>query len=551
MALAKPVEQISTASIIDTPGPMHHCLQVTEILDLILTDLFESREGPHSRGDLLSVGLTCQDFLEVALDILWGTQTSLVPLIKTLPCNLWKEGGSGFDKTLQLLVEDNLTHGEEARFYFYAKRIRRLNYVPYTWYRISPSDAPPHDLMIIRVLWNIRQNKEVPLFPRLQHVEFSTIQHASLCLDIFLESKQVSLSLYWSHSTDNMDKLVPIIKKHALNMQELDLDSFQGIKRHPAVENYFALSQLVLAMEDLRGLACGPHILNTEAIGYLSSLPHLLKLHLPHNSQEIVAGLEKRHSLTQNKQPFPELQDLFIRETKLSTFATLMRYLLPLQIRKLVVELSNEFSAQDVIQSLTALSMGSSRWTNVHQIAFKQMSTNSRHGHSRKLDETVVINCFVLSPLLNFPNLTTLELDMLCVFDLRDSDITSMADAWPRLRHLRLGPLEGWYMPSGITYSGLLHLLLKCPDLEYLAIVFNPASDIPRDIKQGHINRNITYFYVGNSIPSARRYEPIGKFLATILPCCRGFGGRWQVKQDEVARRRWDSVLTVMRNSQK
>uniref|UniRef100_A0A8H7Y8G1 Uncharacterized protein n=1 Tax=Psilocybe cubensis TaxID=181762 RepID=A0A8H7Y8G1_PSICU len=101
MALAKPVEQISTASIIDTPGPMHHCLQVTEILDLILTDLFESREGPHSRGDLLSVGLTCQDFLEVALDILWGTQTSLVPLIKTLPCNLWKEGGSGFDKTLK------------------------------------------------------------------------------------------------------------------------------------------------------------------------------------------------------------------------------------------------------------------------------------------------------------------------------------------------------------------------------------------------------------------------------------------------------------------
>lgn len=78
---------------------MHYCLQVNEILDLILSDLFESKPGRQSKHNLVSAALTCHDFLEVALDILWKTQTSLVPLIKTLPHDRWKEEGSGFGRT--------------------------------------------------------------------------------------------------------------------------------------------------------------------------------------------------------------------------------------------------------------------------------------------------------------------------------------------------------------------------------------------------------------------------------------------------------------------
>lgn len=409
-------------------------------------------------------------------------------------------------------------------------------------------------MKIVRVLWKTRTNKEVALFPRLQHLEFATIQHASPCLHIFLETKQVSLSLYWSHADDNTDKLINIIKKYAPNMQELDLGSFQEIERHSATDDsQSSLSRLVVNMNDLRGLSCGPHILNAEAIGHLSTLPRLRRLHLPHSSQEILLGLEKEKAGMQNAQPFPELQDLFIRETKLSTFTTLLiRYLRPFQIRNLTLQLSKAFSAQDVAQSFKALSQGSERYGNVSKIIYSDIwLTDTQRIGVRWIDQEIVINGSILAPLLIFTNLTVLELDIRCAFDLGDPEIMSMADAWPRLRRLQLGSLLGWHLPSRITYDGFLHLLLKCPDLEYLAFALDPASNIPSNIKTGHINKKITYLYVGDSkIEPYNGFEPIGKLLATVLPNCCGFGGKWQMQEDRTGQEQWLSVQNVMKKYQ-
>lgn len=64
----------------------HECLLVNEIVDLIFSFAYVTRSR-ESKRDLLSLALTCHDFKEVALDILWLTQSNLVSLIKTLPEN--------------------------------------------------------------------------------------------------------------------------------------------------------------------------------------------------------------------------------------------------------------------------------------------------------------------------------------------------------------------------------------------------------------------------------------------------------------------------------
>jgi len=79
---------------------MHRCLTIQEILHMIFHSIYNppSREGNHT---LIALAVTCQSFQEVALDIIWHTQVTLVPLIKCMPPDLWQEiPKTGFERTL-------------------------------------------------------------------------------------------------------------------------------------------------------------------------------------------------------------------------------------------------------------------------------------------------------------------------------------------------------------------------------------------------------------------------------------------------------------------
>jgi len=65
---------------------MHPCLNVDEILRLLACQLVAS-EGSATA---LSLARCCKSFEDPALDALWGTQDQLVPLLKSLPGDVWK-----------------------------------------------------------------------------------------------------------------------------------------------------------------------------------------------------------------------------------------------------------------------------------------------------------------------------------------------------------------------------------------------------------------------------------------------------------------------------
>ena len=68
---------------------MHACLNVDEIVRLIADELV------GSTTEAAAVALACcrKSFEDPVLDVLWETQDKLLPLLKSLPGDVWNEGG--------------------------------------------------------------------------------------------------------------------------------------------------------------------------------------------------------------------------------------------------------------------------------------------------------------------------------------------------------------------------------------------------------------------------------------------------------------------------
>jgi hypothetical protein len=67
---------------------MHHALQISEIVDLVIRDL--AHPLPHIKGKTLAaLAATCTMLHDVALDALWRHQDNILNLIRCMP-DLWE-----------------------------------------------------------------------------------------------------------------------------------------------------------------------------------------------------------------------------------------------------------------------------------------------------------------------------------------------------------------------------------------------------------------------------------------------------------------------------
>ena len=68
---------------------MHLCLNVDEIVRLVACELVAS----EAKATTVALASSCKSFEDPALDALWETQERLLPLLKSLPGDVWVEGG--------------------------------------------------------------------------------------------------------------------------------------------------------------------------------------------------------------------------------------------------------------------------------------------------------------------------------------------------------------------------------------------------------------------------------------------------------------------------
>jgi hypothetical protein len=65
---------------------MHACLRVDEILRFLACELV----GSETKATAVALACCCKSFEDPALDALWGTQDRVLPLLKSLPGDVWK-----------------------------------------------------------------------------------------------------------------------------------------------------------------------------------------------------------------------------------------------------------------------------------------------------------------------------------------------------------------------------------------------------------------------------------------------------------------------------
>ena len=113
---------------------MHPCLYVDEIVRLIAHELVAF----NAQATSVALACCCKTFEDPVLDILWETQSRVLPLLKSLPGDVWDEGGCSvsvpttcFLSSLNYLIQKSFkrlpTTLELARFRKYAGRIRTLD----------------------------------------------------------------------------------------------------------------------------------------------------------------------------------------------------------------------------------------------------------------------------------------------------------------------------------------------------------------------------------------------------------------------------------------
>ena len=113
---------------------MHRCLNVDEVLRLLAHALVASQ----AKATAVSLACCCKNFEGPVLDVLWGTQARLLPLLKTLPGDVWKVEAGRFVSPPTAVIFSALTSlireafntvptkAEQSRFRKYARGMREL-----------------------------------------------------------------------------------------------------------------------------------------------------------------------------------------------------------------------------------------------------------------------------------------------------------------------------------------------------------------------------------------------------------------------------------------
>jgi hypothetical protein len=275
-------------------------------------------------------------------------------------------------------------------------------------------------------------------------------------------------------------------------------------------------------MSDLRRLATGSQALDLGALRHLGSLTRVRKLQCPNSSKDILKSIQESQSAA-----FPELQQLALHETDLPSFTRLITCLKPLQLQCLTLSTQPIPTADHIRDTFSALEKTIPH-TGLNRVVLK-LIWNADRGRRPEFREDIVKG-FTMEPLLSFHNLTVVELNLPCAFEMGDGQIEAMAEAWPRLRRLQLGTLAGWHIPPSVTIIGVLALIRKCRELEHLVLSFNALSEsmpLRSSLTPADVNEKITYLYVGNgrtTLPEAKR---MARFLLRIFPRLCGIGGEW------------------------
>ncbi|KAK7044490.1 hypothetical protein R3P38DRAFT_2690112 [Favolaschia claudopus] len=434
---------------------MHRVLCIAEIVSSI------SQEIPHD--SLPSFARVCKAFSDPALDVLWSKQTGLENLLRCMPAGMWNESSEDSDSEEEedstWALKRPLIRSDWDRPLLYARRVKSFEYDD-RFAESTPSSSKFLDTLRLSF-------PNTCIFPNLQELIWYSTRGLTLPhIRLFLGPHLHTLSVAVIHSRAHLS-LLPILAAECPSLKEVVVECCDELDGRNSVSSF------ILELRHLYSLTLPD--LNTSALEHIARLPNLTSLTL--ESQSVLDPFPP--TLVLNAILFPRLSYLNIRGEDVKFVAPLLPVMAHAPLADLYVGIPTECSGASIAQCYSALAHHCLR----SHASLKRLECADPDYRLKTPPNTdmsaYIVNSTQFLPLLSFRNITIVELTAPIGFDLDDTTVAGLAEAWPHLSSLSLFSDVFVNQPSRITPNGLLPLAQHCPHLANLTLPLD-ASIAPK-----------------------------------------------------------------------
>lgn len=428
---------------------MHRCLNVDEVLRLLAHALVASQ------AKTTAVSLACcrKNFEGPVLDALWETQERLLPLLKTLPGDVWKVEAGRFVSSLTALIFSTLTpliresfntvptKAEQSRFRKYAGGMRKLE--------IDISQVLVNSEVLLAL--QFCAGSEL-LLPKLTtFICTNTTEDFIPFIPLFLSTRITNLRVKFINNPSPVTIAVTIAKfpMQYFHIKHLTLDP---LPRSPAITA--AVSEMLLACKrDTLHRFSVASPLTEDALKFLCKLPKLRFLRM------IIEGPAHLPQVA-----LPDLERATIKWHSGRDWLEGFRGATVGKLKSIFLYPMLESAPLDgFLEEFQDIALSTSIQSSLSEFKFYTSRPWSPN----------------YSSLFEFNQMTNLVIDFSCQdgcsSTIDDDTIINLAQAMPGLKTLKLGK-QPCRTVTGVTFKGLVVLASCCLQLTKLRVHFQAKS---------------------------------------------------------------------------
>ncbi|KAH9851765.1 hypothetical protein C2E23DRAFT_904186 [Lenzites betulinus] len=416
------------------------CLRVPELQHIIYDHTHINR-----LSTLATLARTARVFSEIALDTLWNTQSSLIPLIKCFPTHIWEEIQDDYDgfRVLTLKAEPN---GDDwTRVKLYASRIRAIHFSP------RPPDLRRYTgKMLSDVAILLKKSLgPFPLLPNLQSLKWGQVLGSDEPHDLALFQLLLSPSLSlvdvvmtdWRH--ESTQALAVTLAEYGRSATQLRSVVFA---LPPCATIEAAVCDLGYHQQSLRVFECTwGESMPPEFVAHLSESHSLQRVSIRVDWETATQILDKARAT--NGPFFPSLRHISLRTETLELCEEWLEAVNSPMLDSVALVIDEPAPATALQSFFDGLAQRRPHSASIHKlcvVSTKPAARTISTGHH--------ITPSTLESLLQL-DLTALQLEPGVPVDVDNAFIERAACAWPNLRTLELGRVR-WRPRHGESSNG-------------------------------------------------------------------------------------------------
>ncbi|KAJ7681996.1 hypothetical protein DFH06DRAFT_285269 [Mycena polygramma] len=478
---------------------MHDCLRIPDLLDQIFSHFTTGYDGD---GKVLAkLGRTCWAFHDPAMDVLWKDPDDLINILRCMPSDLFAIDTNPAEckRTLRLLRP--IMPRDWDRALLYLPRVKRFRF-PSMGALASFSEILPALRQSLPTRCFFPNLLTLRWYPREGEANF-------LDMDLFTSPTITSVAICGMPPSCTSALLSALsLKCQTLTEVEISLsgNAFRNLEDGlcPSVSAFIhqlpVVERLSMLLPDAASLE---HVgqIDTLRFMYLPTLPdHVLppviRGPLSLNLSELIVGVLDIENATKLIGMCPDTMFGSLRFT------------------------FDKCSSQNIVgKFFTALIQCRRSHASLRSLGLRNIANDE----PELVQELFLLPNHRLTQLFSFGNLTKIEIESPCGFELDDRICAEMARAWPRLECLTL---REYYKPVKqlVTLESFRSFAQHCPALHKLRITFD-ARVVPRSQPSANSSTHqsqstLEHLHVGYSLIEYWDTHPraVARFIGALFP---------------------------------